>query len=155
MDKILQWTFWLGQNVTVDVVNLDVTSRQRSDLASLYFDMIRCSLTLPHSTSWLPGIVASPDLTVLLDYQVLRSHLASQYSWMTGYCGLTWPRSASILSGPSVASGLAVLLYDQLVYSYLAAYYFFIIRQFGLTWPHSTHRWSYCTWVSPGKPGFT
>jgi hypothetical protein len=29
MDKMLQWTFWWGQNVTVDVVNLDVTSRQR------------------------------------------------------------------------------------------------------------------------------
>ncbi len=29
MDKMLQWTFWLGQNVTVNVVNLDVTSRQR------------------------------------------------------------------------------------------------------------------------------
>ncbi len=28
MDKMLQWTLWLGQNVTVDVVNLDVTSRQ-------------------------------------------------------------------------------------------------------------------------------
>ncbi len=26
-DKMLQWTFWLGQNVTVDVVNLDVSSR--------------------------------------------------------------------------------------------------------------------------------
>ncbi len=29
MDKMLQWTFRLGKNVTVDVVNLDVTSRQR------------------------------------------------------------------------------------------------------------------------------
>ncbi len=29
MDKMLQWTLRLGQNVTVDVVNLDVTSRQR------------------------------------------------------------------------------------------------------------------------------
>jgi hypothetical protein len=28
MDKMLQWTLQLGQNVTVDVVNLDVTSRQ-------------------------------------------------------------------------------------------------------------------------------
>jgi hypothetical protein len=27
MDKMLQWIFRLGQNVTVDVVNLDVTSR--------------------------------------------------------------------------------------------------------------------------------
>ncbi len=26
-DKMLHWTFWLGQNVTVDVVNLDVLSR--------------------------------------------------------------------------------------------------------------------------------
>ncbi len=26
---MLQWTFWLGQNVTVDVVNLDVSSRHR------------------------------------------------------------------------------------------------------------------------------
>jgi hypothetical protein len=26
-DKMLQWTFWLGQNVTVDVVNLDISSR--------------------------------------------------------------------------------------------------------------------------------
>ncbi len=29
MDKMLQWTLRLGQNVTVDVVNLDVTSRQQ------------------------------------------------------------------------------------------------------------------------------
>jgi hypothetical protein len=28
MDKMLPWSFRLGQNVTVDVVNLDVTSRQ-------------------------------------------------------------------------------------------------------------------------------
>jgi hypothetical protein len=28
-DKILQWTFQLGQNVTVDVVNLDIRSRQQ------------------------------------------------------------------------------------------------------------------------------
>jgi hypothetical protein len=28
MDKMLQWTLWLGQNVTVEGVNLDVTSRQ-------------------------------------------------------------------------------------------------------------------------------
>ncbi len=28
-DKMLQWTFWLGQNVTVVVVNLDVSSRHR------------------------------------------------------------------------------------------------------------------------------
>ncbi len=28
MDKMLQWTLRLGQNVTLDVVNLDVTSRQ-------------------------------------------------------------------------------------------------------------------------------
>ncbi len=31
MDKMLQWTLRLGQNVTVDIVNLDVTSRQRGD----------------------------------------------------------------------------------------------------------------------------
>jgi hypothetical protein len=31
MDKMLQWMLRLGQNVTVDVVNLDVTSRQRVD----------------------------------------------------------------------------------------------------------------------------
>ncbi len=29
MDKVLQWTLQLGQNVTVDVVNLDVMSRQQ------------------------------------------------------------------------------------------------------------------------------
>ncbi len=29
MDKMLQWTLRLGQNVTVDIVNLDVTSRQQ------------------------------------------------------------------------------------------------------------------------------
>jgi hypothetical protein len=32
--KMLQWTFWLGQNVTVDVVNLDVSSRHRIILGS-------------------------------------------------------------------------------------------------------------------------
>jgi hypothetical protein len=36
-DKMLQWMFWLGQNVTVDVVNLDVLSRHRGLI-------------------WLPGI---------------------------------------------------------------------------------------------------
>jgi hypothetical protein len=33
-DKMLQWTFRLGQNVTLDVVNLDVSSRHRSKLVS-------------------------------------------------------------------------------------------------------------------------
>jgi hypothetical protein len=33
MDKMLQWTLQLGQNVTVDVVNLDEMSRQRFILA--------------------------------------------------------------------------------------------------------------------------
>jgi hypothetical protein len=36
MDKMLQWTLRLGQNVTVDVVNLDVTSRQRWTNSALW-----------------------------------------------------------------------------------------------------------------------
>jgi hypothetical protein len=35
MDKMLQWTLRLVQNVTVDVVNLDVTSRQLAALPPL------------------------------------------------------------------------------------------------------------------------
>jgi hypothetical protein len=35
MEKMLQWTLRLGQNVTVDVVNLDVTSRQLNELVYL------------------------------------------------------------------------------------------------------------------------
>ncbi len=35
-DKMLQWTFWLGQNVTVDVVNLDVSSRHHIFCSFLY-----------------------------------------------------------------------------------------------------------------------
>ncbi len=41
MDKMLQWTLRLGQNVTVDVVNLDVTSRQPFYSAEFYGALCR------------------------------------------------------------------------------------------------------------------
>jgi hypothetical protein len=41
-DKMLQWTFQVGQNVTVDVVNLDGSSRHLLGLVSNYS---RCLIT--------------------------------------------------------------------------------------------------------------
>jgi hypothetical protein len=52
MDKMLQWTFWLGQNVTVDVVNLDVTSRQQRQSVVLYKKYTDSGESLTNSKRW-------------------------------------------------------------------------------------------------------
>ncbi len=58
MDKMLQWTLRLGQNVTVDVVNLDITSRQRGGGVSptvlyILYDHRFLSSSLPLSFAFL------------------------------------------------------------------------------------------------------
>ncbi len=81
-DKMLQWTFWLGPNVTVDVVNLDVSSRHpqvQSYLGAVltrYRPLLVLSYPVTVQPSYNPTLIKCYPGIVLLWYSSNRYSLS-------------------------------------------------------------------------------
>ncbi len=77
---MLQWTLRLGQNVTVDVVNLDVTSRQRIFLGSMVIGELS-AVSIPRSSksAFAKAAAASSGTSYLTASNTKRGYLAKLY----------------------------------------------------------------------------
>jgi hypothetical protein len=112
-DKMLQWTFWLGQNVTVDVVNFDVSSRHRGFLhthertknpGSVY--NVHCTV---HSTEGGRGCVSNSG--------TLATNRQNQQAQNTMTTSLCWSHNTSSLvpylaGQPSTPQHLDIYVWD-------------------------------------------
>jgi hypothetical protein len=106
-DKMLQWTFWLGQNITVDVVNLDVSSRHPPKVIK----SVRAR-NLIHSLPDLPVGNTSASFTTLQNVFFSFSTAAGERLWavLQGDLPPYFNRGLGLLSWRPVTDGQTCLV---------------------------------------------